>query len=78
MLQRYVEHEVEGGFAVGPEVEDDPCFLCGAESVANSCPGDGRLHHHGRVHIPGGGLEPVCGGCIEKVKAGWQAFRGRV
>jgi hypothetical protein len=78
MLQSYVTHEVKGGFTIGPEVQDDPCFLCRGESMANTCPGDGRLHYHGRVHVPGGGLEPVCSGCLEHVKAQWQMHRGGI
>ena len=34
------------------EIEDDPCTICGEESVPNICAMDGRLHHHGMVHNP--------------------------
>lgn len=34
------------------EVEDDPCTICGSESVHNWCRADGGNHHHGRVHNP--------------------------
>lgn len=43
-----------------PGVEPEPCAVCGRESIVNSCEGDGRLHHHGRVHSPGNGLEARC------------------
>lgn len=36
------------------------CYLCGAKATPSRCPGDGGDHRHGMVHLPGGGLEPVC------------------
>ena len=54
----------------------DPCALCDAESVFNTCPGDGRGHYHGRVHRRNGGLLPVCGACIATIKAEWANKHG--
>jgi hypothetical protein len=75
MLQQYKLVEHEGMFTVGPELEDVPCYICGGESVVNACPGDGRLHHHGQVHVPEKGLQAVCANCIQLVKAEWQMLR---
>jgi hypothetical protein len=71
MLQTYMTHVVGNTTTFGPELQDDPCCRCGAESVVNICPGDGRLHHHGRVHTKNGGLEAVCSKCIEDVRKEW-------
>lgn len=34
-----------------------------------NCPGDGSSHHHGRVHVAGGGLQAVCPACLIDVTA---------
>ena len=35
------------------------------------CAGDGRLHHHGRVHTSGGGLKWLCDVCMNLDKKMW-------
>ncbi len=75
MLMRYKTVQVGNTLTITGELEECPCYLCGGESVVNSCPGDGRLHHHGQVHIPKGGLEAVCANCIALVKMEWQLCR---
>lgn len=57
------------------ELEPAPCARCGGESFAQSCPGDGRLHHHGFVHAREGngrgGLIPACNVCIVEIWIEW-------
>jgi hypothetical protein len=60
---------------IGPETEETPCELCGAEAHRQICPGDGRPHHHGCVHTVDRKLIPVCNDCIAKVDAEWTAHR---
>lgn len=80
-LYQYVLHEGEPDengmcwLQVGPETEEIRCYICQGEAVPNVCPGDGRYHHHGCVHTPGGGLEGVCKNCIDTVEADWTAHR---
>jgi hypothetical protein len=65
------------------ETEEVPCYLCGGPANRQVCPGDGRYHHHGCVHLPErngnehwrGGLEAVCNGCFPLVEAEWQLVR---
>ena len=54
----------------------DPC-ACGAESVVNVCDGDGRLHHHGRVHTISGGLEALCKNCANVENGKWAETRSK-
>lgn len=83
-LYKYVLHEAQEPDAdgnrwmqIGPETEEERCYLCGEEAHANWCPGDGRSHHHGCVHTPEGGLEAVCRSCHPKVEQAWlEANRG--
>jgi hypothetical protein len=48
-----------------------PCDRCGQQAWPNPCPGDGSEHHHGRVHIKGGGLQAVCHECWKQVYDEW-------
>lgn len=78
MLYRYALHDQGNGkFTIGPELEATPCVFCGGESHPQTCPGDGRPHHHGCVHRPGpkDGLDPVCRDCIRLVEDEWKAAR---
>jgi len=82
MLKSYRTHEsppdAEGvvWMISGPEIDDVPCQRCGGESVPNICEGDGRYHHHGRVHTVAGGLEALCRPCATVTAAGeWEARR---
>jgi hypothetical protein len=59
------------------EFVEDPCPRCGDESVRNICAGDGRNHHHGRVHTVERGLEPLCRMCAELDAASWEARRAQ-
>jgi hypothetical protein len=76
MLYRYRLHDRgDGTFGVGPELDPTPCVFCGGESSPQYCPGDGRSHHHGYVHRPNDGLDPVCSECHPKVVAEWKAAK---
>lgn len=77
MLSHYKSIETprtDGGrtLAITDGLEDDPCQRCGAESVPNVCEGDGRFHHHGRVHTIGGGLEALCKSCGQIAAQEWK------
>ncbi len=41
------------------------------EAEAAQCPGDGGFHHHGFVHIKGGGIQAVCRDCLIDVALEW-------
>jgi hypothetical protein len=74
MLYEYVTHErPDGSFVVGPELREVPCERCGAESRPNGCAGDGRTHHHGRVHTLDGGLQALCLRCAATAADEWNA-----
>lgn len=80
MLRHYKSIETprtDGGktLAITDELVDDPCARCGAESVSNVCEGDGRLHHHGRVHTRAGDLQALCGPCGKVVADEWKRKR---
>lgn len=80
MLRHYKTIETprtDGGrtLAITEELVDDPCGRCGAESVPNICEGDGRLHHHGRIHTPGGKLEALCRSCGDAANGEWKQRR---
>jgi hypothetical protein len=76
---RYEEEPLPDGKGVRmwltDELVDDPCSRCGGESVPNVCAGDGRYHHHGRVHTVERGLEPLCRMCAELDAEAWGARR---
>lgn len=55
---------------VSNDLVDDPC-ACGAESVPNTCNGDGRRHHHGMIHTKGGGLAAMCSECAANDRLDW-------
>ena len=75
---KVIEHG-GGRFTISDETEEVPCYLCGGEARRQICPGDGRYHHHGCVHLPSaggrGGLEAVCNDCFPLVEAEWQLAR---
>jgi hypothetical protein len=49
------------------------CERCGLRPAEpQPCPGDGREHHHGRVHIKGGGQQAVCHQCWKDVYDEWR------
>lgn len=88
MIRRYKTIETvdeKGTTWVSPtdETEEVPCYLCGGEAFKQTCPGDGRYHHHGLCHLPErtgnesyrGGLEAVCNDCYPLVAAEWQLVR---
>ncbi len=49
---------------------------CGHQGRPNICEGDGRSHHHGRVHTKAGGLEWLCGTHYQMDAASWRDGRG--
>lgn len=61
------------------------CSWCGGEAHAQTCPGDGRMHHHGGIHEPQGmaamewwsglGYLVACDTCYPKAKALWRRAR---
>ncbi len=53
MLKLHKTIKTEDGFLISDELEDDPCTICGGESVPNICKACKRstFHHHGRVHV---------------------------
>ena len=68
MLTNYRTHErrdPDGArhMTFGPEIDDEPCALCGGESVPRLCERCGKHHHHGRVHIGGNHLNALCRTC---------------
>lgn len=80
MLRHYRQIEIpqtDGSILIDTtnELVDDLCVLCGGESVANSCPGDGRSHYHGRVHRKNGGLVAICASCIGQISTEWNERR---
>lgn len=64
--------------ALTDELVDDPCERCGAESVPNVCEGDGKQHHHGRVHTKKGKLQALCGPCAKWIADEWKRERAPV
>ena len=66
MLRHYkqrIEPQENGRFLIVTldEIEDDPCTICGGESVYNLCEADGGRHGHGLIHNPGSNrLEARC------------------
>jgi len=48
---------------------------CGHNGRPNSCEGDGRLHHHGRIHTRAGALEWLCGSHAAYDRQEWIDFR---
>lgn len=62
---------------VSDELEEVPCYLCDGEARRQVCPGDGRYHHHGCIHLPegAGGLGAVCDECYPIVEAEWALAR---
>lgn len=80
MLQHMGTYEYTDGDGVTwlrptGEWEDDPCVICGGESVPNVCPGDGRLHHHGKVHTADNGFVALCDNCIIAIDMEWTLRR---
>jgi hypothetical protein len=54
-------------------MSDDTCNLCGERPGARHvCPGDDKLHWHGLVHRPDGGLAWLCGECAACNEAAWR------
>lgn len=56
---------------------DDPCTFCGGESFSAVCPGDGRPHRHGGIHLPdsfGPGYGYLCRSpeCKAKAEQAWR------
>ena len=52
------------------------CEVCNKlPSKPQICPGDGSNHHHGGVHIKGGGCKNVCDNCFEEIEAEWKQPR---
>lgn len=52
------------------------CERCDARPARGQvCPGDGRYHHHGRVHTVTDGLELVCDACRQTIADEWTAHR---
>jgi len=52
------------------------CEICKQkEGQLNECEGDGRMHHHGMVHILEGGLKWLCEECANIEAKKWQAAR---
>lgn len=49
---------------------------CGHAGRPNFCAGDGRMHHHGRVHTRTGHLEWLCGSHYAMDRAAWIDLRG--
>lgn len=77
MLRHYKSVEVvgQGGrrtLSFTNELVDDPCERCGAESVPNVCEGDGKQHHHGRVHTRAGDLQALCRPCGNIAAGEWK------
>ncbi len=76
MLKKFAtRREPDGTLVIGPETEDVPCAWCGGESNVEICPSDGRVHHHGQIHRPGGALDACCDNCIETARQEWAARR---
>ena len=77
-LYRYIARETPTGtLTIGPELEEIRCHYCGEEASPQVCPGDHRSHYHGSVHIPDGGLVPVCNECIQRARDEWYRPTGR-
>lgn len=54
------------------------CEMCNEkQGTANACEGDGRIHHHGMVHVMNKGLMWLCPDCADKVKLEWQLAHAR-
>lgn len=55
------------------DVDCDHCETNDAK--VQMCEGDGRIHHHGMVHVKDGGLMYLCDNCAEAEAKNWKQAR---
>jgi hypothetical protein len=61
-----------GGFGIPMPELGEPCERCEARpGLPHPCPGDGRSHGHGMIHVKNEGLAWVCCPCADEIAKEW-------